>query len=699
MKDIKNDILWRVYLIYLIILIFGLIVIGKVAYIQFAEGDDWIRKAEELRIRYDNIEASRGNIYASDGSLLATSVPIFEIRLDAITGAISDSYYFNRVDSLADCLSKLFRNKTKQQYKKELINARKNFNRYLLIKRNVTYDQLRKLRGFPIFRLGKNRGGLIAIRKHRREMPFKILASRTIGYSVNNYKVGLEGSFDDVLKGISGKRLMQKMTNNVWVPINNENEIEPNDGNDIITTIDVNIQDVAENALLKQLIIHGADHGCALLMEVETGEIKAIANLGLNSQGFYEERYNYAIGESSEPGSTFKLPVIIVALEDKKIDIDDKVNTGNGTVKYYDIVMKDNKEGGYGLLTMKEAFEVSSIVGISKLINEAYFNEPKKFINGLIRMGLDKPTGIEIQGEGIPYIKKPGDPSWYGTTIPFISNGYEISITPLQILSFYNAVANNGKLIKPMLVKEIRQNGIVIKTFESEILNPAICSKKTINKAKLLLEGVVKNGTAKNLNNTVYRIAGKTGTAQIAEGRTGYNKTNYKASFVGYFPADDPKYSCIVVINNPSNGIYYGSLVAGPVFREIADKVYATQLNFYNQTEDLEETEVLSPVISGYQQDIQNIYKSLQIPFIPADENSEWVIATKNSDTIRLKSKTFKDQIMPNLFGMTAKDAIYLVEEMGIKVRIKGKGLVKKQSIAAGARISKKDLVFLDLQI
>ncbi|MFC2100195.1 penicillin-binding protein [Bacteroidota bacterium] len=699
MKDIKNDILWRVYLIYLIILIFGLIVIGKVAYIQFAEGDDWIRKAEELRIRYDNIEASRGNIYASDGSLLATSVPIFEIRLDAVTGAISDSYYFNRVDSLADCLSKLFRNKTKQQYKTELINARRNFNRYLLIKRNVTYDQLRKLRGFPILRLGKNRGGLIAIRKHRREMPFKILASRTIGYSVNNYKVGLEGSFDDVLKGISGKRLMQKMTNNVWVPINNENEIEPNDGNDIITTIDVNIQDVAENALLKQLIIHGADHGCALLMEVETGEIKAIANLGLNSQGFYEERYNYAIGESSEPGSTFKLPVIIVALEDKKIDIDDKVNTGNGTVKYYDIVMKDNKEGGYGLLTMKEAFEVSSIVGISKLINEAYSNEPKKFIDGLIRMGLDKPTGIEIQGEGIPYIKKPGDPSWYGTTIPFISNGYEISITPLQILSFYNAVANNGKLIKPMLVKEIRQNGIVIKTFKSEILNPAICSKKTIKKAKLLLEGVVKNGTAKNLNNTVYRIAGKTGTAQIAEGRTGYNKTNYKASFVGYFPADDPKYSCIVVINNPSNGIYYGSLVAGPVFREIADKVYATQLNFYTQTEDLEETEALPPVISGYQQDIQNIYKSLQIPFIPADKNSEWVIATINSDTIRLKSKTFKDQIMPNLFGMTAKDAIYLVEEMGIKVRIKGKGLVKKQSIAAGARISKEDLVFLDLQI
>ena len=699
MKEIKNDILWRVYLVYMIILICGLLIIGRVVFIQFIEGEKWISKSKELRIRYDNIEASRGNIYACDGSLLATSIPIFEIRMDAVTGAISGEYFYKKVDSLALCLSRLFLNKTEHDYRQELINARRNNNRYLLIKHNVTYNQLRKLRKFPIFRLGTNMGGLIIIRKHRREMPFRVLASRTIGYAINNYNVGLEGTYNTTLEGISGKRLMQKMANNLWVPVNNANEIEPKDGNDIITTIDINIQDVAENALLKQLLKHGADHGCAILMEVETGAIKAIANLGLDKEGNYVERYNFAIGESSEPGSTFKLPAIIVALEDNKFDLDDKVNTGNGTVKYYNVTMRDNKPGGYGIITVKKAFEYSSIVGISKLINNAYAKEPQKFIDGLRKMGLDKITGIEIEGEGKPYIKDPSDPSWSGITIPYMANGYELSLTPLQILTFYNAVANNGCMVKPMLVQAIMQNGITVKTFKPEILNPSICSESTIKKAHALLEGVVENGTAKNLNNTVYKIAGKTGTAQIAEGNEGYNKQDYKASFVGYFPADNPKYSCIVVITHPSNGVYYGSLVAGPVFREIADKVYATRLNLHNQETIVTETSKIPSVRNANQNDLQNIFTEFKIPYRSDDENADWVRASEVNDTIDMLSKTFIPGLMPDLKGMSAMDALYILEEMGLKVKFTGKGLVESQSITAGSRISKGDNVFLELKI
>ena len=699
MKKIDKDILWRVYLIYLLVLIFGLAIIGRVCYIQFIEGDKWLTKAKELTIKYENIEAVRGNIFATDRSLLASSVPIFDIRMDAKNSNITNSLFNSKIDSLAYCLSNLFINKTKTAYKNDLLNARKKGNRYFLVKRNVTYSELKKLRKFPLFRKGQYQGGLIIIKKEKRAMPFKELAARTIGYERNGYYVGLEGAYSNQLQGVSGKRLMQKIANSVWIPVNSENEIEPKDGNDIVTTIDINIQDVAEEALKKQLIKHGANHGCAILMEVKTGHIKAIANLGISKNGTYYEDYNYAIGESSEPGSTFKLPSLMVALEDKVINLDDSVNTGNGVTRYYGIEMFDSENHGYGKISVQHAFEVSSNVGISKVIYNAYSKNPQKFIDGLYKLGLNKKLGVEIVGEGKPYIKSADDKDWSGISLPWMAHGYEVEITPLQLLTFYNAVANNGVMVKPMFVKEIRHAGKVIKSFEPHIINESICSNETIKKAKILLEGVVENGTARNLKNSIYKIAGKTGTAQIASGSTGYNKKDYKASFVGYFPADNPMYSCIVIINNPTQGSYYGSSVAGPVFKEIADKVYATQLNLHNnEREEISFNKSIPLVKSGNQSDIETIYKNLEFPIKSIDPDAEWVTCFLVSDSVKIKPKTINYKVMPNLIGWGVKDALFILENMGLKVKISGKGLVKHQSIKAGNIINKGDMVQIILK-
>ncbi|MCK4639399.1 MAG: penicillin-binding protein 2, partial [Bacteroidales bacterium] len=428
------------------------------------------------------------------------------------------------------------------------------------------------------------------IPKTIRKMPFKELAKRTIGYEnkKENLFVGLEGAYSEYLEGKKGKQLRQRICNGDWKPIQDENEIEPQNGKDIITTIDINIQDVAENALLEHLKEHKAFQGCAILMEVETGYIKAIANLQYDSSdNKYKESYNYAFAENVEPGSTFKLASMIAVIEDRKVNLSDTIDTGDGWIVYYNRTMRDAYKIRDGKITCREAFEKSSNVGVSMIIWDAYKKNPEKFVEHLYDMSLNKPLGIEFQGEGHPFIKHPKDKKiWYGTTLPWMSVGYEISLTPLQILTFYNAVANGGKMVKPMFVKEIRQTGKTIKTFKPVVINKSICSKRTIDTVQSLLEGVVERGTAKSLNNSIYKIAGKTGTAQIANKNKGYNKGFYNASFVGYFPADDPKYSCIVVVNKPSGGKYYGSSVAAPVFKEIADKVYATQLDIHQQNEE-----------------------------------------------------------------------------------------------------------------
>ncbi|MCG8309248.1 MAG: penicillin-binding protein 2, partial [Cytophagales bacterium] len=585
-KNIKRDILWRVYLLYFFVLLFGVAIVIKLIYIQYNEGEALLKKAQKQELKFFNLDASRGNIYAEDGNLLATSIPIFDIRMDVDSDNISDKLFFSNIDSLSYQLSKLFPAKSKAYYKQKLSKARKNGNRFLLLAKKVNYEQLQKIKTFPILRLGKFKGGLIVIPKTIRQMPYGDLAKRTIGYKniEENLFVGLEGAYADVIQGVNGKQLKRRINNGDWIPVNNEDDILPVDGKDIITTINVNLQDVAENALHQHLTDHAAFQGCAILMEVATGQIKAIANLRYDSTSqSYEESYNFAVGESVEPGSTFKLLSLMSALEHKKFNLTDSVETGEGYTVFYDRTMKDAHKIGDGKLSVRQAFEMSSNVGISRLIYEAYKEKPEEFIQFIYDIPMNQKLGVEIQGEGRPVIKHPSQVDrWYGTSLPWMSIGYELLLTPLQMLSVYNAVANDGRMVKPMFVKEIRQGGKTLERFKTETINRSICSGKTIDSLKSLLEGVVQRGTASlTLKNTVYKIAGKTGTAQIAKGSRGYNKSDYNASFAGYFPADDPKYSCIVVVNNPTKGRIYGSSVAAPVFKEIADKVYAKQLDIH----------------------------------------------------------------------------------------------------------------------
>lgn len=699
----KKDILWRVYLVYFLFCLFGIVILSKVIVIQFVEGDKWREKAEDLTTAIKNIEAVRGNIYAAEGSLLATSVPYFETRVDLKAGALTDNIFFENIDSLALGLSRIFKDKSQQVYKRELVSGRKKGARYHLIKRNVTYDQLKQMRKLPIFKLGKYKGGFIYIQQNKRQKPFRMLAARTIGYDIKGVKpVGLEGAYNTDLKGIEGKRLMQKIAGGIWMPLNDDNEVEPQDGCDIYTTIDINIQDVAEYALLTQLEKHNADHGCVVLMEVKTGDVKAIANLQRDSKGNYYEYYNYAIGESTEPGSTFKLASLMAAFEDGLVNLKDSVNTEQGVVKFYDATMKDTKQGGHGKITVQRVFEVSSNIGVAKVITSGYSKNPQKFIDRLYKMNLHQPLGLQIAGEGKPFIKDTQDKTWSGISLPWISHGYEVSMTPMQILTFYNAVANNGRMVQPKFVKEIKSKRNVVRKIETKVINEAICSPATIEKAKKMLEGVVENGTATNLKNPNYKIAGKTGTAQVANAKYGYkydSKVSYQASFVGYFPAENPKYSCIVVVNAPSNNVYYGNLVAGPIFKEVADKVYSTSIEIH---ESLDEKQLVSngsmPYSkSGSRSDLEEAFKALNIHTIDKASDNEWITTSAGTKAITLTSRKITQNLMPDVTGMPVKDAIYILENKGIVVKFSGKGAVKSQSLQKDAPIEYGTYVTLEL--
>ena len=694
----KKQILMRMYLVYVSTGIFAFIVLFQVFRIQFVEGDVWKEKAKNRTIKERNIEATRGDIYSIDGSLLATSIPIYEIRMDLGTPALTDDVFKKNVDSLAICFADYYKDKPAKEYKKALIKARKDEQRYFLVnKKKVGYLDMKRMKKFPIFRLGKNKGGFIPVMDTAaRVMPYGMLCERTIGYVNKNSNVflGLEGGFNEQLAGVGGVRLMQRISGDIWMPLNDDNEIEPKDGSDIYSTIDINLQDVAEHALQKQLDSVEADHGCVIVMEVATGEIRAIANLKHNANGTYSEAYNYAIGEANEPGSTFKLASLIAAIEDGYVDLDDLVNTENGSTHYCNAEMKDSHEGG-GTFTVKEIFEHSSNVGVSKIINKNYAKNPQKFVDHLYKMGLATKMNIEIPGEGDPYIKNTKDKTWSCTSLPWMSIGYEMKITPLQMLTFYNAVANNGAMVKPRFIREIRKDGKVVKAFAPEIMVAQICSPSTIVKAKQMLEGVVENGTAKNLKGFHIKIAGKTGTAQANYTSRGSQKMQYRASFVGYFPAEAPKYSCIVVINNPTK-IYYGNVVAGPIFREIAEKVYSTRMEMHKEL-IASSNPFGFGMKSGYSDDMNIIARGLKMNVSGAKSENTPVSVFINGNTLSSKNIKTHDGYMPNVVGMTLKDAIYILENLGLKVIIKGKGTISNQSISPEARIRKGEAVTLTL--
>ncbi|HEY0898653.1 MAG TPA: penicillin-binding protein [Sphingobacteriaceae bacterium] len=701
--NIRTDILLRVYIAFGLIVLLAVAVLAKLFTVQFVEGDKWRAMADSLSTKFVNVEAARGNIYSVDGSLLATSVPEYELRMDLLAGGIEkDEVFYEKIDSLAQKLSMFFGDKSTSQYSRYLRNAREDSARYLLIKRNVSYQELKEIRKFPVFNMGRYKGGLIAVQQNKRILPFRTLGARTIGYKNENVQpVGLEGAYGDYIDGESGKRLMQRIAGGTWMPVNRDIEIAPKDGSDIISTIDINMQDVAQRALEKQLIKSNADHGTVILMEVSTGEIRAIANFTKVEQGIYKEKFNYAIAHSAEPGSTFKLASFMVALEDGKFDLNDLVDTEGGKYKIYRHTIRDSHEGGYGVITMKRAFEVSSNVAIVKKIYQSYKDNPDDFTEKIRDLHLGEKAGLQIPGEGTPLIKTPESKSWSGLTLPQMAYGYELKMTPLQMLTFYNAVANNGRMIAPLFVREIRKFGNTVESFEAREINSKICSDETLGKLKNMLEGVVNDegGTGEKLKNPLYKIAGKTGTAQVAQGKDGYRlKREYQASFCGYFPADKPKYSMIVVVHNPdrSKGSYYAADVASPVFREIADKVYARDSKMVNQMKVQYVGNTRMPEIkNGNRKSAQRVYKAFGIKALYAS-NSAHTVDTNNG--IPYQEISYTEGFVPDVIGMGLKDALYIMGNAGLRPIVKGSGKVVKQSTAAGTRIVKGHKIIIELQ-
>ncbi len=674
--ETNKKILRRLFLVAGLLAMLAIAVLVKLVNIQFVEGSELRAKARATTIKPRVVEAARGNIYAADRSLLATSMPIYEIRMDVKT--VDSELFEEGISGLSEGLARLFDDRTAQEYRKYIRNNRNN--RYLLIQRSVNFLQLQELLRLPIYEKGRFKGGLIYEQRNSREMPLGKLAERTIGYDRNGIRVGLEGAFSSELGGREGRRLKQKIKRGVWKPLNDRNAIDPIDGCDLVTTIDPRIQDIAHHALLRQLERTTADHGCIVVMEVSTGEVKAIANLGVTELGTYFEKYNYAIGESTEPGSTFKLMSLIALLEDGKVDTSLMVNTGNGVYEFYGAKMRDSHRGGYGTISLAGVFEKSSNIGVAKVVNEAYSKKPEKYVNRLYRMGLHKGLNLDIPGEAKPIIPDPKSSRWSMTTLPWMSTGYEVSMTPLQTLAFYNAIANDGKLIKPLFVKEVLQRGKPIKTYRTEVLNPAICSKSTLKKVQALLEGVVQRGTASNVKPERFTAAGKTGTCVLNYWKKDVEK-EYQASFAGYFPADQPKYSCIVVVNNPDKSVgYYGSNVAAPAFMEVANKIYAATPK---PREDDQQNLPLQARLKGPAKDVQQV---LSVWNLNLQEEGEWLsVEVKDED---VKASPMKvNNVVPDVRGMSLMDALYLLENRGLEVIHEGEGVVRMQSIKPGTAL------------
>tara|TARA_Y100000385_G_scaffold90010_1_gene92603 strand:- start:200 stop:2293 length:2094 start_codon:yes stop_codon:yes gene_type:complete len=693
-----KETLIRVYWVYFFVLILSGGIISRIFYLQFFEGSQLQLDAEKQIFVSKNISAPRGNIYASNEqkTSLALSVPRYRVYVDLMT--IKEEVFNNNIQSLSDSLSLLLPQNSSEEWESLLVKQRKNGNRYYFVARGLNNDQIERLRNFPIFSLGKYKGGCIITKTTKRVKPYGILANRTIGYVVENegsspILVGLEGAFNGYLKGQNGQMLMEKIRGNEWKPVNDDYSIEPVPGSDLYTSIDVNIQDVAESALLHQLKEQKAQKGCVILMEVKTGFVKAIANLSYNKKtDTYFETQNHAVGLASEPGSTFKLASLLVAIEQGKVKISDSVNM-SGRYQFYDQALTD---GGkvYGKNTVKNAFEKSSNV-ISKLIYDNYKSDPQEFINGLKSIGLHQKLGLSILGEGNPLIKDASDPTFTGITLPWMSIGYELQITPLQTLALYNAVANDGVLLKPQFVKYIKKGSEVQQYYEPSILNPSICSESTLVDLKDMLEGVVERGTAKNIKARGFKIAGKTGTSKIAQGSKGYGN-KYQASFCGYFPSENPLYSCIVVVQGPTKNIF-GSVVSGTVFKEIADKVYANEFSKENIKIDYKELNFPFSR-SGDKVAFQQAAKQMNIPIDNrSNENSKWVLTRTGQNAISIYNKKMIKGLVPNVIGMGLLDAAYLLEKNGLFVQPIGSGIVRDQSIVPGKKVVKGQKIILQL--
>lgn len=701
--EVKKDILWRVYLSFIGIVVVCLIIISKAFYIQQVQGKYWRSMSDSLHQRIEEIDAERGTIFSENGEMLSTSIPQFDVYIDFAAEGLREKngkIFRENIDSLSVCLSQLFKNKSTEEYKVLLNKGYKEKKRYYPLMKNVSYRDYQQLKTFPLVRLGKNKSGFIIDDKSIRLNPYKMLAFRTIGLARDSFKVGLEMTYDSLLKGRTGKRLVRSIAGGVTVPVDDDFQIQSETGKDIVTTLDVFIQEVTENALMKMMLKNDATNGCAIVMETKSGKIKAIANLGRKVDGTYFEDYNYAIN-LSEPGSTFKLATMIALLEDKKVNLNSTVNLQGGIWNINGRTVYDSEIHGRNDVTVKQAFELSSNVGMAKLAYNNYAASPSKFINHLQALNLDKPTGIDITGERTPVVFKPGSKYWSATTLPWMAFGYNVSISPLQTLTLYNAVANNGKMMKPYLLNAVQQEGKTVNEFKPTTVIEKICSDATLAQLKECLEGVCTNGTAKSLfQNSPYKVAAKTGTALVANGNKGYDDKIYQSSFAGFFPADDPQYSIIVVIKNkPHALVYYGGSVAGPVFKEIADRLYTTYVKY--SVSDVVATQKPDSSLysfSGHKNDINQISKNLKLKFQDKTNlDDDWLNVLMNNKNVVADKKNINNTKMPSLKGLGLKDVLTICEDMGLKVLVKGKGKVRNQSINEGATISKGEIVNIEL--
>lgn len=725
--DVKNAILWRIYVVMLLTIAAALVIILKIGKVQYIDGEELREKAKSIYVALRPVEAPRGNILAENGGLLATSLPYFKLHFD--TKVVPKDTFDKYVDTLASCLARYVDNEyTVGAYRQRLKQARAAGHRYFPIRRNVSYLELEQIKQFPLFNKGgQYKSGLIVDKMSKRQYPFKMLAHRTVGYIrpyvkmsngdtlkdangkpiMDTLRVGLEEAYDHVLSGEETLKPMKCIGSNIWVPLSDMSEIEPKAGKDIVTTLDVNIQDITEEALLRSLTQNKADHGCAIVMEVATGEIKAIANIGFNQdRSSYWETKNYAIAEAAEPGSTFKLATMMALFEHGYVKPTDTINLTLGKATFYEETMEDASYHGLNQTSVAKAFELSSNVGIARLANRHYNKDKasqKKYIDYLRGLQFER-SKLNFSGEGSSFIKDPEYRDWSGITVPWMSIGYESYLTPLQTLNLYNTIANNGTMMKPHIVKEIRSFGKTEQRFRPEIIQRNLVKEQTVAYTKQLLEQVVagKNGTAKNIRPEHYTIAGKTGTAitNYRAHRDHNVPKKYRASFAGYFPADEPVYSCIIVITNPRAG-FYGGRVAAPVFKEIADKCYSRVIDVHNaiNSEDSLATYVdakLPNLQVGYKSDLTYLMEALKMPYKDAS-TTLWAVSKVENDTMALLTRNMQEKIVPNVVGMGLRDALFLLENRKIRVRVSGVGKVKSQSIKPGRSVNEAHTIQLIL--
>ncbi|MDD2490713.1 MAG: penicillin-binding protein [Bacteroidales bacterium] len=697
-----KDIISRVGIIYFFMVLSALLVTGRIVHLQFFA--ELPVSSEEISFRTEEIESVRGSILSNDGRSLASSVPYYQIRMDCVFP--EDTLFNNNIDSLAHSLSGFFKDKSAIHYKSELIAARKKGNRYKAIgNRLVDYSELMELKRFPLFRERGNRGGFISEQKNRRNNPYGRLAYRTIGFiNSNGVGVGIEGSYDYYLKGIPGKQTVQRLLGGEWMPVNEEETIMPMDGMDVETTIDIDIQEAAENALRNQLSLSDVFEGAtAIVMEVETGAIRAITNMKKMSNGEFDESFNYAISQATEPGSTFKLATLVALIEDGYVTLETPIDAGNGKWKYSTKEFTDVTRGGYGLIDVRKAFEKSSNVAFAKLAVEYYANNEKKYIDRLHNMKIGEKFNLDIMGEGRSVIHTPGDAMWNKLTLPMMAMGYASLLTPLHTLAFYNAIANGGKMMKPYFVESLQRHGVIEKKFEPQEMSGAICSKSTIKMVHEALRGVVEHGTAKALDDPRYKISGKTGTAQIAfDGRyrdaQGYRK--HQASFAGFFPSDNPKYTAIVVLyTNKTRANFYGGSWAAPVFKLISDRIYANNPQWSNPVDGKGKVTTSKPLIlSGKREETEKLISFLPAVKTEGKARGEWLSVSKDS----LNRLVIKDYIaiadsVPNVVNMGLRDALYILENRGYRVRFSGKGRIISQNPVAGSALQKNGIIEIQL--